>query len=49
MTLVQIVEMKLGLATRDKWISEHDFSQNVYIYTHTHMHACLRERERERE
>ena len=37
--------MKLGLATRGKWTSEHDVSQDVYIYmyflvnTHTHTHT----------
>ena len=40
--------MKLGLATRGKWTSEHDVSQDVYIYiyflvnTHTHIIAKVK-------
>ena len=39
--------MKLGLATRAKWTSEYDVSQNVclyiYIYIYIHMHICKSE------
>jgi len=32
LTLIQTVKVKFSLATRGKWISEHDVSQNIYIY-----------------
>ena len=32
MTSFQTIEVKLGLAIRGKWASEHDVSQDVYLY-----------------